>query len=362
MDENGVGNSSALPPVPSPAQQPASPYSTAPAMVSSAAQSVDGMMSQSSSVPLPQQITPSQGQYGLQQPVQPVLQPPSAPVFSGYNEPQASSWGEKPVGQFSTIQDPEGVAPNPSTYDPYAILSTEPMPEITIGSPSGRGGGILFKLIVGILVIAIFAAGIYGGYLYGKNSSQEASVSPPAQELPTQTTELEEVLPPQSEDYAKIDFTLQAPVYKDEVLKSSVGKQVNAGDGLVVYVKDDVTFDYKTTDPNYKQSSDKKLIKVNYIVGNASKSGSKQIKASMFSLEDSVGTAIVPEGTIAEYVGKVDVLDLEPGAKARFSVVYEVGSYVGDLKVVRQQSYVIKSTDKSVAMRMEVNLSEQVNT
>lgn len=395
MDENGVGDSSALYPVSAPPGQSVNPYPPVTPSVNSV-QSVDGMISpyqQPQSTPITDttlagySAQPTTGdvppsiyqQTALQsqaimptlEQLQPTFQPPPLvqPTQNQFSIPQQYNQDalldqsqvatpNQSVGPFSTIQDPEMQnTPDQATYDPYAVLATDPMPDITIGDPSARGGRLVFKLVVGILLIAIFAAGIYGGYLYGKNSNQGSSASSPTSQEPIQYAEPEEELPPQSEDDAKISFTLQDPVYKDEVITGTVGKQVNVSDGLVIHVKDDVEYDYKTKDTNYKQASDKKLIKVNYIVGNASKTGAKQIKSTLFSLEDSVGTAILPESTISDYVGKIGVISLNPGAKARFSVVYEVGSYVGGLKVIRQQSYILKSTKKTVTTRVEVVLS-----
>lgn len=398
MDENGVGDSPALYPVSAPAGQSVNPYPPATSPVSpisvNSVQSVDGMVppyQQPQPTPLAEptlagfstqslgdvappvyQQTPPQPQTimpTLEQ-LQPTFQPaPLVKPTQQFSIPQQYNQDalldqnqlanpNQSVGPFSTIQDPEMQnTPDQATYDPYAVLAADPMPDITIGDSSARGGSLVFKLVVGILLIAIFVGGIYGGYLYGKNSNQVSSVPAPTSQEPIQYAEPEEELPPQSEDDAKISFTLQDPVYKDEVITGSVGKQINLSDGLIVYVKDDVEYDYKTTDTNYKQASDKKLIKVNYIVGNASKTGAKQIKSTLFSLEDTVGTIMLPESTISDYAGKIDVVSLNPGAKARFSVVYEVGSYVGGLTAIRQQSYILKSTKKTVTTRAEVALS-----
>ncbi len=145
------------------------------------------------------------------------------------------------------------------------------------------------------------------------------------------------------------------PEYKDESIEGLVAEQVQASDGLVVYVKN-VEREFQPTSTSYQLDSGSELVKVNILVGNAATSQSKEIKNENFTVELTDGTIIAAATDLGTYDGQIGSVSLTPGGKARFSVIFEVPKGAESLKLIRRQPYILKDSGQTINMQMTISL------
>lgn len=225
-----------------------------------------------------------------------------------------------------------------------------------------KGSGLkVVLIIVAALVVTLGLSG--GAYMVGFTGGKKAGRTEADAEYQRQQAQLQQeddVLSDMDEDDlagARLEIgDLSQPVYEDQALDGEIGEQLTAGDGLVLKVVN-VERNYQTSDPNYKADPSKELIKVNFLVGNASNDKPKDVSNFGFRLEDSSGALLTPEN-IAEYPDKFDTIKIDEGGQQRASIVYKVNKDEKPLSFIREQRYRITTENREVTTRMVVVLAQ----
>lgn len=231
-------------------------------------------------------------------------------------------------------------------------------------TPPPKGGvvkKVLFILLGFIVLAGLVGGGYYLGHVNGVSEGRtqaDADYQKKQAQLQQQQAESEdEDLPPAEEEGAELKLgDLVEPKYIEETLEGETGRQISAGDGLVLRVTN-IERNFKAEDPNYKLDSSKELIKVNFLIGNIAKDKAKDISSFNFRLENSASALLTPEN-IAAYTDKFDTVKLDPGAQAKGSIVYAVNKDEKPLKFVREQRYRISSENREVTTKTVITVAK----
>jgi hypothetical protein len=284
-------------------------------------------------------------------------QPAQAPTFIDPNGPN--------------MQQPQNFASVPMTDPNEAVpMSAQPsMPPLSqidsmleqpapVASPSGLSKGKLVAIIAVGLVI--FAAAFGGGYALGYMSGKSAGKTASDAEYQAQQAKLqaEQDAKDESDTPEELDLGEQVePDYSvDEDIEGAIGDTLAAADGFVIRVNN-IERNFTTKDPDFKADAAKELIKVNFQMGNATKSKTMDINNTPFKLVDSTGSEIVPV-TIAEYEGKFDVTKLDPGSQSNASIIFSVTKDDKPLKFVRKQPYRISNENREVTFKTTIEIAK----
>jgi hypothetical protein len=229
------------------------------------------------------------------------------------------------------------------------------------GEAPHKGGAIkkILLILVGLIVLGgLVGGGYYLGHVTGvtKGRTQaDAEYQKKQAQLQQQQAEDEDTAPEEDETELKLGDLVE-PKYIEETLEGETGKQISAGDGLVLRVTN-IERNFKAEDPNYKLDSSKELIKVNFLIGNIAKDKAKDISSFNFRLENSASALLTPEN-IAAYTDKFDTVKLDPGAQAKGSIVYAVNKDEKPLKFVREQRYRISSENREVTTKTVITVAK----
>ena len=297
-----------------------------------------------SAVPQPgQAVNPSANQGFVPQPAV------SAPIIPTPGVPQ------------QTMQAPMNPMQAPPSYSPQGIdgmsdmgLSSEPS-----GPTGGKGKLIAMIAVGGVVLIGLVAGAFFVGSTSGKSEGKKiADAEYQKKEADRQRQEAEFDSDTDGTETAQLDLgtELVEPKYEDENVEGDIGKQLTAGDGLVLKVTT-IERNFKTDDPNYKLDSTKELVKVNFLMGNIAKDKAKDVTNFAFYLENSASARLTPEN-IASYTDKFDTVKLDPGAQAKGSIVYLVNKDEKPLKFIREQRYRFSGANREVTTKTIVNLTE----
>lgn len=293
---------------------------------------------------------PNQGNNPNQQPAPSVSAPPTAPTL------------EAPLSGASL-----DASVNPQQFTPQdqGVSSIQPV-GAGVGVPKKSKGTlkkVLFILLALIVVSGLSGGAYFVGFAAGKTAGRtEADAEYQRKQAAAQQEQAEkeeETEEPVDEETAKAELQLgdlKQPKYEDETIEGVIGKQVSAGDGLVLKVVN-IERNYQTTDQNYRPDTSKELIKVNFLVGNVANDKPKDISNFNFKVEDSSGALLTPEN-IADYPDKFDTLKVDQGAQAKASIVYKVNKGEVPLKFVREQRYRITTENREVTTRIVITLAK----
>lgn len=216
----------------------------------------------------------------------------------------------------------------------------------------------LFFIVLLILIVigGVFMVGWFVGYTKGKSDGKKST---------RQTSELN------NPEASKVDVKelplkgtasslklepLKDPEFKEELLKAGPGVQVESSDGFVLLVTD-VERGFKPNDPGYEVPANKELIKVNFIMGNITKSKTLSLNTFSFRLEDSKNRQITPE-VIEDFSGKFDTVQIEPGKNQTGSIIYAVNKSEKPLSFTRTQVYRITNQNREVTTKTSIIITE----
>lgn len=306
-------------------------------------------------------ITPNPNGGQRLDPVQPPLPPqpqaPAAPqAFIDPNGPsmQPQSMASVPM---TDPNEPMGAPAQPSapTFNQIDSMLDQPAPA---PQPSGLAKGKLIMLIALGVVLLLVAGG--GGYAMGYTSGKSAGKAASDAEYQAEQAKLqaEKDAEDESKTPDKLDLGEQVdPDYsKDETLEGALGDTLAAADGFVLRVNN-IERNFTTKDPDFKADDTKELIKVNFQMGNATKSKTMDINNTPFKLIDSTGSEVLPV-TLAEYEGKFDVTKLDPGSQSNASLVFSVTKDDKPLSFVRKQPYRISNENREVTFKTTVEIAK----
>lgn len=270
------------------------------------------------------------------------------------SSPRLDTAPPQPVAPAMPIAPTLESMPNPN---PVQLPENQPTAPLV---PEPRQSNGMLKKVLLILLAIIVVLGLSGGaYFVGFTSGKakgrtEADAQYQRREAQAQQ-EAAEDKEAEADQEAELQLgDLKAPTYEDETVEAEIGKQVSAGDGLVLKVVN-IERNFKTTDTNYKLDSSKELIKVNFLIGNVANDKPKDISNFNFKLEDSSGALLTPEN-VADYEDKFDTLKLDQGAQTKASIVYKINKDEKPLKFVREQRYRITTENREVTTRIVITL------
>ncbi len=294
----------------------------------------------------------------MQPPLPPQPQAPAAPqAFIDPNGPgvgQPQSMASVPM---TDPNEPMGAPAQPSTpsFNQIDSMLDQPAPA---PQPSGLAKGKLIMLIALGVVLLLVAGG--GGYALGYTSGKSAGKAASDAEYQAEQVKLqaEQAAEDESKTPDKLDLGEQVdPDYsKDEALEGALGDTLAAADGFVLRVNN-IERNFTTKDPDFKADETKELIKVNFQMGNATKSKTMDINNTPFKLIDSTGSEVLPV-TLAEYEGKFDVTKLDPGSQSNASLVFSVAKDDKPLSFVRKQPYRISNENREVTFKTTVEIAK----
>jgi hypothetical protein len=266
-------------------------------------------------------------------------EPTSLPANQTAAPVPVQNWQQPPSAYESTYQAPMG----------DIVI---PLDETTSGGRNWLGVIIIVVTAVALISTVAFSVYYFGnksGYKKGVNDTRKEQARKLANEATSSDQSSNE------DDEASLDFSLVQPEYKDESIDGEIAEQIQSSDGLVVYVKG-VDHDFQPTSSTHQGASGTELIKVNILVGNASQTQPLALKGDSFLIELPDGKTVSPVADIGTYEGQVGSLTLTSGNKARLAVVFEVEKGVKSIKLLRQQSYVLKASGQTVIMQMRIAL------
>lgn len=293
------------------------------------------------------------------------VQPPLPPQPQALAAPQAFIDPNGPSMQPQSMasvpmtdpNEPMGVPAQPSapTFNQIDSMLDQPAPA---PQPSGLAKGKLIMLIALGVVLLLVAGG--GGYALGYTSGKSAGKAASDAEYQAEQAKLqaEKDAEDESKTPDKLDLGEQVdPDYsKDETLEGALGDTLAAADGFVLRVNN-IERNFTTKDPDFKADETKELIKVNFQMGNATKSKTMDINNTPFKLIDSTGSEVLPV-TLAEYEGKFDVTKLDPGSQSNASLVFSVTKDDKPLSFVRKQPYRISNENREVTFKTTVEIAK----
>lgn len=249
---------------------------------------------------------------------------------------------------------PTPVAPSPMD----TMLDPQPLPVVASGG--GKGKVILFVVITVVLILGAGAGGYFAGYASGKQAGKTESDAAYQAE---QAKQAESSSDSSSSDTKSKPLDLKDPKdpgasdYVDQSLDGAIGETVRSADGFVLRINN-IERNYTTDDPAYTLKEGKELVKVNFDMGNATKTFTRDWKWNVpFSVIDSTEATLMPE-TIASYDGKFDVVHMEPGSQSSGSLIFAVNKDEKPLKFVRKQQYTVKNLNKTVTFETVITLTK----
>lgn len=290
----------------------------------------------------------------------PMAAPPQPAQPQAFIDPNGPSVGQPQNFASVPMTDPNEPGPMPAqpstpTFSQIDSMLDQPAP---VPQSTGLGKGKLIMLIALGVVLLIVAAG--GGYALGYNSGKSAGKAAADAEYQAQQAKLQ--ADKDAEDESKtpdeLDLGEQVdPDYsKDESLEGAIGDTLSAADGFVLRVNN-IERNFTTKDPDFKADDTKELVKVNFQMGNATKSKTMDINNTPFKLLDSTGSEVLPV-TIAEYEGKFDVTKLDPGSQSIASLIFSVAKDDKPLSFVRKQPYRISNENREVTFKTTVEIAK----
>lgn len=270
-------------------------------------------------------------------------------------QPQPSSIASVPMtdsNEAPAMPPGQPVSPPLSQID---SMLEQPVP------PQQTSGLSKSKLIMIIAIgVVLFVAALGGGYALGYTSGKSAGKAAADAEYQAEQAKLqaEQDAENESDTPEELDLGEQVdPDYsKDENIEGAIGDTLVAADGFVLRVNN-IERNFTTKDPDFKADAAKELIKVNFQMGNATKSKTMDINNTPFKLIDSTGSEIVPI-TLSEYEGKFDVTKLDPGSQSNAALVFSVTKDDKPLKLVRKQPYRISNENREVTFMTTVEVAK----
>jgi|GEM_PF-6798745 len=288
----------------------------------------------------------------------------SNPMQISQNPYQMVGYSPQPTPQFAPAQQYQSTVPPPlqSWQQPaqqYGAGYQAPMGDIVIPLDDAPANG---RRWLGVLVIVVVTAVILGGiglavYKYGSKHGSSAALDQYKSDLQKQAAAKasEDKNQDTQTDEPNLDFSLITPQYKSEVVTGQLGEQLQSSDGFVLYVKD-VERNFKLEDSALQKDDTTEMVKVNFLVGNASSTQSRSITDASFRLQTLDDKKIEAQPTAADYEGRIETLQLAPGSKARMSVIFTVPKQTTPLVLVYEQSYTLKTQNTTVVSKIAVTL------
>lgn len=299
-----------------------------------------------------------------QMPVQPQMQTPMQPQTADvYIDPNGPGMQQSQGFASVPMTDPNAMGPSampPASSVPPSLNQIDSMldqPSQPLKS-SGSGKAKLIMFIVLGVVLLLAAAG--GGYALGYTSGKSAGKAASDAQYQAQQAKLQEEQAAEDESKKpdELDLGKQVdPDYsKDESIEGTLGDTLVATDGFVIRVNN-IERNFTTKDPDFKADATKELVKVNFQMGNATKSKTMDINNTPFKLIDSTGSEVIPV-TIAEYEGKFDVTKLDPGSQSNASLIFSVSKDDKPLSFVRKQPYRISNENREVTFKTTIEIAK----
>lgn len=288
---------------------------------------------------------------------QPQMQPQITETYIDPNGPsmqQPQNFASVPMTDPNSM-GPVAPQPNPPSLNQIDSMLNQPT-QPSKSSGSGKAKLIMF-IVLGVVLI-LGAAG--GGYALGYTSGKAAGKAASDAQYQAQQAKLQEEQAAEDESKKpdELDLGKQVdPDYsKDEAIEGTLGDTLVATDGFVIRVNN-IERNFTTKDPDFKADATKELVKVNFQMGNATKSKTMDINNTPFKLIDSTGSEVVPV-TIAEYEGKFDVTKLDPGSQSNASLIFSVAKDDKPLSFVRKQPYRISNENREVTFKTTIEIAK----
>ncbi len=315
-------------------------------------------------------ITPSAPRLDNTPPQPDPVQPPPAPQFIDQPTPMGPSIPPEMPSSGPAMQDPyaqpDPMFAAPQFQDPSAQYSVPPQidPDPMLSQPMAdpgvpaQGGGKkkpLMILLSAILGIGLIGGAGFAGYTMGKEAGKQEAAAEFQQQ---QATEQEAATSQDQTQDVQLELgELTELNPKEESLKGTIGEQIDASDGFVLYVTN-IERNFATNDTSYQLDDGKELVKVNFLMGNTTKDRPKDIKSADLYLEEKDGTKITPESRLSDYEGNFDTVTIEPGNQASGSIVFAVKKDAAPLVFVREQRYRITNQNKEVTTKISITVAE----
>lgn len=281
--------------------------------------------------------------------------------------PQQPMQPQQPTFVDPTMVQPQSFASVPMT-DPNApgpmmppmMQQTQPIDSMLDSQPVSTGGGSGKGKTIGLVIagiVLLLGIGI-GGYFVGFGMGKSAGKQQADAEYQAELAKQQEDEGSKEEKLEELDLTDQKdPTYsEDEALEGAVGEVLTAADGFVIKVTS-IERNFKTDDPAFKADPAKELIKVNFQMGNATKTKTMDISNAPFKITDSSGAEIVPT-SLSEYEGKFDVTKLDPGTQSTGSLIFTVVKDESPLVLTRTQKYRISNQNREVTFSSKITLTD----
>ncbi|MBP9738523.1 DUF4352 domain-containing protein [Candidatus Saccharibacteria bacterium] len=283
---------------------------------------------------------------------------PQQPTFVDPNVAQVQGFASVPMTDPNAPQPmmqpaPAPMMPQMNQID--SILDPQPM-QAAPAQGGGKGKKILLIVVMIFVFVGVGVGAYFVGFTAGKTAGRtEADAKYQAEQAALQEEDKDSDT---SEKPEELDLSEpKDPDYtKDETLEGAIGEVLTASDGFVLRVNN-IERNYKTDDPEYKADETKELVKVNFQIGNGTKSKTMDVNNTPFRLTDSTDAEVVPV-TLADYEGKFDVTKLDPGAQSNASLVFAVTKDDKPLKFSRTQPYRISNQNREVTFKSIVTIAE----
>jgi len=304
-------------------------------------------------------VNPNPGQTPQFDPNQSPTQPQQPSFVDPNATPAQSGFASVPM------TDPNAMGPMPpQTPTPLqqpqinqidTMLDPQPAPLSPPPTGSSKAKVIIFAIIAVVVLIGASVGAYFVGYSAGKSAGKTLSDA----QYQAEQERLQAEKPSKDDTPDELDLSdARDPDYTaDELLEGKVGETLVSADGFVMRVNN-IERKYTPDDPDYLPDETKELVKVNFQMGNITKSKTMDVNNTPFRLVDSTGAEILPENNIASYEGKFDTTKLDPGTQSNASLVFAVTIDDKPLTFSRKQPYRISNQNKEVTFKTLVVVSE----